>query len=381
MAKGIEQSLSEAGTIGKRNGRFRVIWAITRKDIQASINNSQLVTMSILPIVIFLLYRLMVSGINNSGILDIAVYDLGNSQLVTAMQQNQALTLHTVSDEAALQEQINANEMSGLRIPADFDGAVAAGERPLLTIWLNPQRGLQAETLAWQRFLEAEVLKLGQQSLPAHLEWTMVESDGPFSGDRTLNSYLLVVVLTLILFMTGTNVVAMLIAEEKERKTAVLLTASPAHVSDIVWGKALAGALYIMTISAIVILINGGLTGNWPMALLFWSLGILASVSLGILAGSTAQSVKQCNSWLSLAVLFFLVPAWFLTLLNLPEPFHSIIKSIPSHFMVSGMNDALNQTALSSDNMTNLTVWTIFAVVMVAVAAWRVRVNPRSMIA
>jgi hypothetical protein len=131
------------------------------------------------------------------------------------MQQNPELVLHIVTSETTLQERINEGEMSGLRIPADFDEAVAAGENPELTIWLNPQRGLQSETLAWQRFVEAEILNLGQQQLPAQIEWMEVDSGSPFDTGTGLDSYLLVIILTLILFMTGATVGATLITEEK----------------------------------------------------------------------------------------------------------------------------------------------------------------------
>ena len=358
---------------------WRLIWAIARKDIIESVNNSQLIVMTLMPIIIFLIYRLMVSGINNSSILDIAVYDLGNSHLVAAMSQNPELDLHTVSNETELQERINQGEMSGLRIPDGFDEAVAAGGNPTLTIWLNPPSGLQAETTAWQRFIEAEILKLGQQTLPAQIEWVEVESSTTVAS-RALDSYLLVVVLTLILFMMGANVVAMLIAEEKEKKTAVMLLHSPASPYHIMWGKAIAGVLFIAFVSAIVILINGGLTGNWPLALLYLLLGLPVAVSAGILVGSLAQSAKQCNGWLGLGTVLFLSPAWFFTLLKLPEPFATIIHSIPSHFMVRGLNDALTQTGIAADNTTNLTLWIIFSLVIVALTIWRVRQNPQSII-
>jgi ABC-type transport system involved in multi-copper enzyme maturation permease subunit len=346
-----------------------------------SLNNSQMVVMVVVPIIIFLLYRLMVSGINNSSILDIAVYDLGSSRLVTTMQQNPELVLHVVTSETTLQERINEGEMSGLHIPADFDEAVTAGENPELTIWLNPQRGLQSETLAWQRFIEAEILNLGQQQLPAQIEWMEVDNGSPFDTGTGLDSYLLVIILTLILFMTGANVVATLITEEKEKKTAVMLTTSPAQINDIVWGKTLVGTFYIVVITAVIILINGGLTGNRPLALLYMGLGVPVAISVGILMGSMTQSTKQCSGWLSLVMMFLLIPSWFLTLINLPEPYSSIIHVIPTHFMVQGLSDALNHVSVTASNTLNLTVWAIFTVAMVAITAWRVHHKPQSIIA
>jgi hypothetical protein len=148
-----------------------------------------------------------------------------------------------------------------------------------------------------------------------------------------------------------------------------------------VWGKVLVGSFYIVVISAVVILINGGLTGNWPLALLYLLLGIPVSVCVGVLVGSVTQSTKQCSGWLSLIMMLLLVPAWFLTLLKLPEPFHSLIRAIPTQFMVQGLNDALTHTAATANNTTNLTLWTIFTLAMMAATAWRVHHKPQSIIA
>lgn len=120
MTTGIE-SISKQANKSRRSSHGRVIWAIFRKDLAEIVTNTQFIVMSLLPVMIFLLYRLMVSGINNSSILDIAVFDLGNSQLVSAMAENDLLELHTVTNEADLQAQIDNGEMSGVQIPANFD--------------------------------------------------------------------------------------------------------------------------------------------------------------------------------------------------------------------------------------------------------------------
>lgn len=380
MAEGIERPFPTNPQARKKNGRWRVIWAITRKDMVESLSNSQLLITIIIPIILFLLYRLMFNSINNSGVLDIAVLDLGNSQIVQAMQQNEALELHIVRSEAALHAQINDVGMSGLIIPEAFDEAVRAGENPALTIWLNPPRGQQAETAVWQRFLEAEILALGQQLLPARLEWVTVESDAILATAGGLSSHLLVIVFTLVLFMTGSNIVAMLIVEEKEKKTAVMLTTSPAQISDIVWGKTVAGLVYVTLTLALIIFINGGLTGNWHLVLLYLILGGAVGISAGLILGSLTRSTKQCNSWVSLVMMVFLIPSWFLTLLKVPEPYGSMIRIIPTQFLVAGLNDALNYVSATANQTANLTIWTLFTLLVMAAAAWRIHQKPESII-
>jgi hypothetical protein len=136
-----------------------------------------------------------------------------------------------------------------------------------------------------------------------------------------------------------------------------------------------------LVITAVIILINGGLTGNRPLALLYMGLGVPVAISVGILMGSMTQSTKQCSGWLSLVMMFLLIPSWFLTLINLPEHYSSIIHVIPTHFMVQGLSDALNHVSVTASNTLNLTVWTLFTVAMVAITAWRVHHKPQSIIA
>jgi ABC-type multidrug transport system permease subunit len=321
----------------------------------------------------------MVSSVNNASVLDIAIYDLGNSQLVTAMQQLPDLTLHMVDSEAALQAKITDGDMSGLQIPATFDADVAAGKVPDLTIWLNPANGLASETAEWQRFIESEIHKLGRQSLPAQIEWVSVENSS-FTADTVLDSFLLIIVLTMVLFITGTNLVALLITEEKEKKMGIVLMNSPAHPYHIGLGKALAGTICISLVMALVILLNGGLTGNWPLALLYLAISLPVSLGISILTGSLVYSSRQCNSLLGVGLLVFLIPAWFSTMLELPEPFGTIFSVLPTNFLVQGLNGALNHTETVAANNVNFTIWFAFMVVTVAAAVWRVYQNPKSIV-
>lgn len=379
MTTGIETVPKQSKT-NHRPQHWRLIWAIARKDLVEIASNTQFIVLGFLPVLIFLLYRLMVVGISNSSVLDVAVYDQGNSQLVSAMQDNTDLELHLVTSEAALQAQISEGPMSGVQIPANFDANLAAGLNPELKIWLNPAQGMSWETAVWQRFIEAEILQLGQQRLPAQIEWIDLE-ETPFASDTVLNSYLLIVIITMVFFLTGTNLVALLITEEKERQMGVILINSPANPYHVVSGKALAGSISISAILALIILLNGGLTGNWPLALLYLAIALVASLAISILTGSFVKSSKQCNSWLGVGMVFFLIPAWFSSLLEVPEPFGTIFSVIPTFFLAQGLEDALSSTDVSAANALNLTVWLAFTGVVVAVTLWRLYQYPKSIIA
>ena len=378
MTTGIEPLSGQTKT-GYHPRHWRLVWAIARKDLAEIMTNTQFIVLGLLPVLIFLIYRLMVSGIAKSSILDIAVYDLGSSHLVTAMQENPDFELHIVTSQAALQDKIRGKEMSGLQIPATFDTDVAAGELPELTIWLNPARGLASETAVWQRFIEAEILKLGQQTLPAHIDWVNLETDA-FNVDTVLDSYLLIIVLTMVFFIVGTNLVALLITEEKEKKLGMVLINSPANHYHVGLGKTVYGTVNIVAVLAVITLINGGLTGNWPLALLYLAVTLPVSLGIGILTGSLVHSSKQCNSWLGVAMILFLMPAWFSPLLEMPEPFQSIFSVFPTHFLVQGLIDALNNPGVVAANNSNFINWFAFAVLVAAATIWRLRQNPKSIV-
>ncbi|MCA9956474.1 MAG: ABC transporter permease, partial [Anaerolineales bacterium] len=252
MTTSSEPFSRQAKSISSPN-HWRLIWAIARKDLVEIVTNTQFIVIALLPVILFLLYRLLIMSVNNSSILDIAVYDLGNSQLVAAMQEDPTLELHIVASEAALQEQINEGPMSGVQIPTNFDADVAAGLKPELKIWLNPERGMSSETLQWQHAIETEIMQLGQQTLPAQIERIDLEN-GAFSSDLALNSFLLIITLTMIFFISGANLVALLITEEKEKQMGVVLINSPANPYHVVLGKALAGSVSIIIVLVIVVL-------------------------------------------------------------------------------------------------------------------------------
>lgn len=374
------ESISKQVKSSSSPGHWRLIWAIARKDLVEIITNTQFIVIGLLPVIVFLLYRLMVVGVNNSSILDIAVYDRGASRLVAAMRENPDIELHVVTSEAALQEQINQGPMSGLQIPATFDADVAAGLHPELKIWLNPARGMNLETAVWQHSIETEIRQLSQQTLPADIEWTDLRNEA-FPNDMALNSFLLIITLTMIFFLSGTNLVALLITEEKEKQMGTVLINSPASPYHIVLGKALAGSISIIAVLALVVLLNGGLTGNWPLVLLYLAITLPITLSISTLTGSLAQSSKQCNSWLGLTMILLLAPAWFSTLMELPEPFATIFSVMPTRFLVSGLDEALSGSEVTAASNVNLAGWLAFAVVMVGLTLWRLRQNPKSIVA
>lgn len=362
----------------RRHGR--VTWAILRKDLTDLRYNTQLLVILAVPFVVFFIYRLLTVGVDSESLLPVAVWDQGQSQLVSQLEQLPELEIHLVTDLPALTTLAKDEEMQGLIIPAGFDEALVRGERPELTIYLNNQSGMQLEVERFQRLLQEQVMGLAGQSLPAKLTWTdaaAITQRQPFSAQVALNSYLFTVVLTMALYMAGTNIVSHLMAEEKEKKTVESLLMAPANAWAYVLSKAILGILMGSLMFVIMVLFNGGLTGNWLVTLPVVILANLVFTGLGVMTGILTATTKQCNTWSSLLMFVILMPSWFGSFADVSEPWYTLFRLIPTHYLVTALTDALEARVTVSELLPHFLILTGTALCLWLIVAWLVRTRPQ----
>ena len=362
----------------RRHGR--VTWTILRKDLTDLRYNTQLLVILAVPFVVFFIYRLLTVGVDTESLLPVAVWDQGQSQLVSQLEQLPELEIHLVTGLSAMTALVKDEEMQGLIIPVGFDEAVVRGERPELTIYLNNQSGMQLEVERFQRLLQEQVMGLAGQSLPAELIWTdaaAITQRQPFSAQVSLNSYLFTVVLTMALYMAGTNIVSHLMAEEKEKKTVESLLMAPANAWAYVLSKAILGILMGSLMFAIMVLFNGGLTGNWLITLPVVILANLVFTGLGVMTGILTATTKQCNTWSSLLMFVILMPSWFGSFADVGEPWYTLFRLIPTHYLVTALTDALEARVTFSELLPHFLILAGTALCLWLIVAWLVRTRPQ----
>lgn len=358
----------------------RVIWAIVRKDGAELRHNTQLLALLSVPFLVFLLYRLLSVGATTETKLAVAVLDEGQSQFVTLLDALPELEIHPATSLAELRRLADEEDMQGIVIPAGFDAAMSRGEQPALTVYLNNQGGLRTEVERFRRLVQEQVLHLSGQTWGAEVVWddaAAITHRTPFSEQVALNSYLFTVVLTMALYMAGTNVVSHLIAEEKEKRTLDSLLASPARLTAFVVAKAIVGLLMGGIMLGLMTLFNGGLTGNWSIFVFFNLLAILAYVGLGIVTGLWAENTKQCNVWSSMLMFVVLMPSWFGSFLDVSEPWYTLFRLIPTHYLVTALTDSLEARVTWGDVVPNLLICLGTVFILWLVVGWMVRTRPQ----
>jgi ABC-2 type transport system permease protein len=327
--------------------KSRVVTAIAQKDLVDAIRNRYLLIALLTPLLVALVIRLLLPGIDSLKNLTILVHDPGNSSLVAQLRSIPRIKLvETVSVEAARDEVERSTAAGGLVVPAHFDASVAAGKQPELTVYVNNKKN-SIEQATFRRLLEQQVMSLVPHPAPAQLTWiNIAEESGSKTGHKIdLNQMLLPLLLLLAFGMTGALVVPLLLVEEKEKRTLDFLLTSPARLTEILAGKTLTGVVYSVLIAGVLLALNRETVGNWPLTLLTIVSGLLLIVAIGLLMGSVFQSTMQVNTWASLVLLLLLAPSF--PSFSSSAMLETALRFVPTYYFIEALKLSLAGAASS----------------------------------
>ena len=350
---------------------WRAILTIAHKDIVDAIKNRYILFGLVLPIGLSLFFRLVFSGPDE--LITIAVYDPGGSRLAAELRELPQVRLLEVASDQQLAEEVEKEAVGGLAVPAGFDAAVEAGEQPELTVYLNRRRG-GGELAVFRRLVEQQVWALAEQPPPARITWADVADAAGLQGggEFRLDHYFLIMFLVMAPAMAGTFMVPLLLVEEKEKHTLDALLMSPAGTSEVVAGKALTGLVYSLLTAGVLIALNEGWVGDWPVTAVATLLGSLFMVAVGLLMGSLFRTTMQVNTWSSIVMLALTAPSWFL-MIALPTPLETALRLIPTHYLADALGLALAGEASLARVWGDLAVLAGSVIVAFAAVVWTLR--------
>lgn len=351
---------------------MRVVAAIARKDIVDAIRNRYLLIALLTPLLVALLFRVLLPGVNSLNTLTIVVHDAGNSRLVAQLRTIPQISLVGAgSAEAAARAVEKSKATGGLVVPTNFDADVAAGKSPELIVYVNNKKNA-IEQAAFRQLLEQQVQSLVKHPVPARLLWIELARETGPQKERGLdhNQMLLPLLLLMAFAMTGALVVPLLLVEEKEKHTLDFLLTSPASLTEIIAGKALTGVVYSVLIAGVLLAANHKLIGNWPLTLLTTLLGLLFVIAIGLLMGSLFHNTMQVNTWASLVLFVLLAPSF--PSLGLPAILEAAMRFIPTYYFIEALKLSLPGTA-SARIWGHLAVVLACTLVAFSAATWALR--------
>jgi ABC-type Na+ efflux pump permease subunit len=363
--------------VNSTKGRFQdslnIIWTIAAKDIIDALKNKVVISMIIM-LSILLLMPKMLPLIFEQPQTVLPVYDLGTSSLVAELENNPNIAVQKLPSEQELRTTLCSAvyPLIGLRIPADFDQAMTAGGQVEIQGYVCWNKRHQVSEV--QSKLEEMIsLALGQP-VRIQIEGNIIYP--PAEGVlllsiATINSVLMIL-------MMGIFLVPSLLFDEKESKTMQALLVSPANISQVVVGKALAGLFYILVTAVMIFAISWAEVIHWDMVVLFVIGGGVFSVAVGLVLGSFYEKQQDMVGWMT-ALLLLLVGAIFVRMLGmeLPALVESILPWIPSVALAEINRAAFLETVPITRVLTDLGIVLVVSLPLYALVIWKVRRSDR----
>ena len=360
---------------GKREG-WRIIWTIASKDITATLKNKLALSIMFGTAFVMASNAALPLLLRLRDTPAVVVYDEGRSTILRALAASDDLRLRITDSLEEMQEVVSGSPevLLGLVASEDFDRQ--AGSADVIELdgyavhWADPEDMAQLvaffeEQLGNSTWGQVNIQVLEQPLYPtAELE-----------GQR----FMFALTFAIVLFTMGIALVPLLFVEERQAHTLDVLLVSPARISEVVVGKALAGAVYCLLAAGVVFLFNQYLVVHWGVALLAALLGTALAVAIGLLVGIISDSPTTVGLWGSLVIFAMLV----LTLvgsyagIDWPVFIDTLFDYLPTSALVEMFGFSL------AGEIPLLQVWANTAALLAAVlivlglVGWRLRLTDR----
>jgi len=352
---------------------LNIIWTIASKDIADALKN-RLITSLIILLSLMLLLPKALPLILEQPVTVLPVYDAGDSRLVAGWQNDPALAVQRVSSEQELSLALCTALFPeiGLRIPPGFDQVIKSGGQAELQGTVCWSKRHQVSELRPK--LEAQLSQLLGQSVTIHVDGNLAypPATGVLSlGMATVNAIIMILAM-------GMYLVPNLLFEEKQTKTIQALLVSPASIGQVVAGKALAGAFYILVTSVMVFAVSWAEVTHWGTAILFVIGGAIFSVAAGLVLGSFFDKQQDMVGPM-IALLLLLIGPIMAKLLGaeLPALADSILRWVPSVALAEICRAAFLETAPWAQVLADLGIVLVASLPLYALVIWKVRRSDR----
>ncbi len=354
---------------------LRALATIARKDLVDALVSLRIAAVIVLPVLISLLYRLLLTGHGGLPRPALVVYDPDGSRLTERLSRDLGFrVLMAASPKEVAGRVLEDNAMAGLILASGFDAAFERGERPELRVIINPA---QDPNHGLVRLIEDQVRHLAGQVPPAQVEVRALNPPAAAPPGFNLGRYLLLLWLTMSLTMTGIMVPPSLLVEEREQATLKPLLVTPASYGDVVAAKVLVGLVYVLGGTLLILWLNGGLTGSVPLTLLVLVVGGVVTVEVGICLGAFFDEMTALQTWSFVALLPFMLPGIVGPLITAGlfhlGPLTAALRLIPTSQVIAALERTLAGEVTLVGLLPELAVLMASAAAGFGLAVWLLR--------
>lgn len=357
---------------GRKRSSWSILWAVATKDIRATIKNKLALSIMLGSAFIVASNALPRFLLQSRDVPGVVVFDQGRSTIVRALDASEEVRIGVVDSEQEMQETVSESQdtLIGLVIPPDFDRMAGSSEvielEAYIVHWAEEDRVERFVTLIEDQLSsgtwgDVRVRVSDQKIYP--------------SADLRGQTLMFVLLFVVVILTMGLALAPLLIVDERQAHTFEVLLVSPARITEVIGGKALAGAFYCLLAALVIFILNHVLVVHWGVALLAVLLGATFSVSVGLLVGLASDNPTTVSLWGALLLLVFTGLTFLRALpgIDWPTVFGTLLKYVPTAALARMMGIALAGELLPVQVWANAAALLVAVAVAVALLGWRLR--------
>lgn len=350
------------------------VLAITNKDLHEAMKNKMILSLIFGTALLILPNAFLPKMIRSEDKPAAVVYDSGGSEIINALSRSGEVRMHIVESEAEFHQSITEalGNPIGLVIPQNFDEKVHNGEE--IVIQTAAVHWASEKLLAkWTAFYSEKLSAASHATVKVELPNVSLYPSASASGYPRLVG----IIMSLGILTLGLSILPLLVVEEKEAHTLDALLISPANLSQILSGKAMAGMIYTLIVFAVASFAYAHLFNNWVIVCLTALASTFFITSMGLLVGILSNNPSTISLWNGLIILAILAMVGLDSLSNPTWPtwLQMILTwtpgSIMARMMTFSMADKFHITQLA----LNAAVLVSSGLILFGLVAWLIHTS------
>ena len=346
-------------------GYWRIVLALASKDIVDALKNKTTFTMLIGLFFVMLTAQALPIVLKLDNRPRVGIFDAAQSDVADVLRREGVAQIYELrsQDQAMSLAQESSAPLVAVTLPEDWPES----EGPLLVEgymvhWIRPQPA--ADLIA-----RSEALLTAVTNRPVTIQRQSVYPTPESGGRIVMVSLGLVIVITMITAI----LVPYLLLEEKTAHTLDVLRVSPASVSQIIWGKGLAGMVYGILAAAVFLSFNIWMVNQWGVMVLAIVTGTLFGVMVGLLIGIITENEGTMQMWLGLLMVLFVFPSLIGSFASgrLPEWVLSLLNWLPTSAMFSLIRLSFSNAWQPGQIALNVAIIFVGALLFFGLTIWR----------
>ena len=288
----------------------------------------------------------------------LGIVDAGSSALVVDLQAADFMTVTRFESSSALMQSLETGGVEvGLDLPAGFDRAVREGAQTELALYVWGQ-SLVTNRAVIAAAVAERIMDLTERAMPIEVDTVLLGDTEAVPWQQRL---IPLIVLISVLF-GGMIVPATSMIEERQRRTLVAVTTSPATMAEVFLSKGLMGVLLSVVSALAILTLNGGWGHNPVLLFVVLLVSGTFAASIGLLMGARVKDIQTLFAINKSMGIFIYAPA-FIALF--PETIPGwVARLFPTYYVLQPVLSISQQGAGLPDIAVDLLILIVMTAVL-----------------